>query len=102
MKKLFLCLTVLALFAGAAARLRTDRPSPSPVIVTDASRDASAAFRDGLYLGKLAARQGNPMRVASGRWSTSDDRALFAVGYQQGYHESVASLAISGAVRPAN
>lgn len=96
MKKLSLCLTVLALFAGAAAMLPNDRPNPLPVTETDASRDASAAFRDGLYLGKLAARQGNPMLMASGRWSTSGDRALFAVGYQRGYQES---LAANGAAR---
>jgi hypothetical protein len=101
MKKLSLCLTVLALFVGAAAMLPNDRQRRLPAIEKGASPDASAAFRDGLYLGKLAAKRGAPMRLASGRWSTLGDRALFALGYEQGYHESVARVAASGEGRRA-
>jgi hypothetical protein len=67
----------------------------------NSSPDASAAFRDGLYMGKLAAKRGAPMRLASGRWSTLGDRALFALGYEQGYHESLARVAASGEARRA-
>lgn len=44
-----------------------------------------AAFRDGLYVGKLARSAGRPMRPPVGRWSTAQDRASFVRGYQQGY-----------------
>jgi hypothetical protein len=43
------------------------------------------AFRDGLYLGKIAADGGEQYRIAVGRWSRPDDRANFAAGYEQGY-----------------
>ncbi|HVI09058.1 MAG TPA: hypothetical protein VND65_12280 [Candidatus Binatia bacterium] len=42
------------------------------------------AFRDGLYLGQLAARSGRVAQPAIGRWSTERDRAMFAEGYRQG------------------
>jgi hypothetical protein len=103
MKKLSLCITMLALFAGATAMLRNDRPRPLSAIQADARRDASAAFRDGLYLGKLAATQGGPIRVAIGRWATDGDRTLFAAGYQQGYHDFLANRSPAvGAARHAD
>lgn len=46
------------------------------------------AFRDGLYLGRLASEQGEPAHAAIGRWSTAKDRASFAAGYQRGYARS--------------
>ncbi len=75
---------------------RTTQPAG---IQANLSRDASAAFRDGLYLGKMAAKQGGPKCVASGRWSTHGDRMLFVAGYELGYHESVARVAAIGAAR---
>jgi hypothetical protein len=41
----------------------------------EARLGADGAFRDGLYLGKLAAQAGEPMRPAVGRWSAERDRA---------------------------
>jgi hypothetical protein len=57
----------------------------------DSDHAASAPFRDGLYLGKLAAQRGEPVHVATGRWSADNDRTLFAAGYEQGYNEVLAS-----------
>ena len=103
MTKLYLYIAVLALFAGATATLQAilhnGQPGPGPIIEGDVSRDASAAFRDGLYLGRLAAEKGSPIRVASGRWATDSDRTLFAAGYRQGYHEFLASSAANGVAR---
>ncbi len=48
------------------------------------------AFRDGLYLGELAARRGEEPRISEGRWSNQADRASFKAGYQQGYNELIA------------
>lgn len=53
----------------------------------DAQMAADGAFRDGVYLGKLARSAKSPMHPPIGRWSTEKDRASFAAGYRQGYNE---------------
>ncbi len=45
----------------------------------------SGPFRDGLYLGGLAATSDETPHISSGRWSTSADQEAFAAGYEQGY-----------------
>jgi hypothetical protein len=52
---------------------------------------ADGAFRDGLYLGQLAAAHGQPQRLAIGRWSIGKDRAMFAAGYRRGYGADAAA-----------
>lgn len=47
-----------------------------------------AAYRDGLYLGKLAQAAKRPIRPPVGRWSTEKDRALFVAGFQEGLGEA--------------
>lgn len=46
-----------------------------------------AAFRDGLYVGKLAHAANRQMRAPVGRWSTEKDRASFAAGFQRGLNQ---------------
>ena len=46
-----------------------------------------AAFRDGLYLGRLAHAANRQMRAPVGRWSTEKDRISFAAGFRQGLSE---------------
>jgi uncharacterized protein with FMN-binding domain len=46
---------------------------------------AVAAYRDGLYVGKLQAEQGRTARLSTSRWSTERDRAAFANGYLEAY-----------------
>lgn len=46
-----------------------------------------AAYRDGVYLGKLAQAAKRPVRPPVGRWSSEKDRASFAAGFQQGLSE---------------
>jgi hypothetical protein len=53
---------------------------------------ARAAFRDGLYLGKLAAQRGESAHIAVSRWAKESDRTLFASGYQLAYGESLARI----------
>jgi hypothetical protein len=48
----------------------------------------NAAFRDGLFLGGLAARHGDESQIAVGRWATSQDPLSFTMGSQQGYAKS--------------
>ncbi len=50
------------------------------------SPNTGAAFRDGLYLGKLDSENGNAMHLAVGRWAQASDRAAFAEGYNQSYN----------------
>ena len=43
----------------------------------------SAAYRDGLYVGKLAAQRGEQRLAPVGRWATQSDREAFMDGYEQ-------------------
>jgi hypothetical protein len=60
---------------------------------------SDGAFRDGLYLGKIAAEGGQPLRLAVGRWSTEQDRSMFTAGYHRGYSDSLANAASLEKVR---
>jgi hypothetical protein len=51
-------------------------------IVTDSARTTDAAFRDGLYLGKRHAENGESSQIPVGRWSRTEDRQRFAEGFQ--------------------
>jgi len=90
MKTLALFALATALGIGTASLLRTDHPASSNQTVAQA---IDGAFRDGMYLGKLAAERGEGSHVAIGRWATPKDRSSFATGYQQGYNEFLASRA---------
>lgn len=48
----------------------------------------AAAYRDGLYVGKLAAQRGELRLAPVGRWSAQDDRDAFLAGYQQANTET--------------
>ncbi|HVN19343.1 MAG TPA: hypothetical protein VMU05_11235 [Dongiaceae bacterium] len=50
---------------------------------------SNAAYRDGLYLGKLARAAKREMRPPVGRWSRAEDRASFAAGYRLGFKQHV-------------
>jgi hypothetical protein len=81
---LFACVALLGL--GTIAALRTGSPvSPSDVRPKVVDQATNGAYRDGLYLGRLAVGRGDPYHTSVGRWSKKADRAAFAVGYQQGY-----------------
>lgn len=83
---------VIAVCLGAAAMLASSREPVSESGATDVHQATEGAFRDGLYLGKLAAERGQPSHVCRGRWSREKDRALFAEGYQQGYSASLPAV----------
>jgi hypothetical protein len=51
----------------------------------------SAAYQDGLYLGRLTAKDGNFPRIIGGRWRADKDRALFSAGYEHGYATIIAA-----------
>jgi hypothetical protein len=86
MKIISLFALALTLGMGTASMLNiNNHDSNEPV------QNADAAFRDGLYLGRLAAEAGTEPHIARGRWATLGDRALFSAGYQEGYSGSLAS-----------
>lgn len=92
MSKLSRFVLALAIAAGANGMLanssfRFTQDSEAARLATD------GAFRDGLYLGKLAARNAGPLRPAIGRWSTEQDRSMFTAGYERGYHDVLAGIA---------
>jgi hypothetical protein len=72
--------TGLSLTAGSLSTL-----SPKPEVVHFAS---NAAFRDGLYQGKLDAQHGSKPHIRSARWSAEPDRLAFVSGYRLGYQDS--------------
>jgi hypothetical protein len=43
----------------------------------------TGAYRDGLYVGRLAAQQGEQRLAPVGRWATQIDRDAFLAGYAQ-------------------
>jgi len=84
--KIVLVYALVIGFVGTSAMLvKRDMGTSSPSV--DAQMAGDAAYRDGLYLGKLARTAKSPMHPPIGRWSTEKDRASFAAGYRQGYNE---------------
>jgi hypothetical protein len=83
--------TIVSLAAVLALSASAFFPHGDGGSVTDDSEVRFAedgAFRDGLYLGKLAARNHQEQRPAIGRWSSDQDRARFAAGYRLGYQQN--------------
>ncbi|HUD64221.1 MAG TPA: hypothetical protein VMQ17_06580 [Candidatus Sulfotelmatobacter sp.] len=74
-------------FAGTSAMLVQRDMVARQGQSIDAQMAADGAYRDGVYLGKLARSAKSPMHPPIGRWSTEKDRASFAAGYRQGYNE---------------
>jgi hypothetical protein len=88
MSRLWKFMLALSIALGANALLGNSSSHFIPAIDQKARLAADGAFRDGLYLGKLAARNRLVSRPAIGRWSAPQDRAMFAAGYARGYSEA--------------
>ena len=99
MKTLLVWTLSLALFAVGAVleERKTKTRHAQPFRVSDQNRTMTAAFRDGAYLGKLAAQDRESRHVAASRWASEADRQSFAAGYERGYSSNliVESLAVS-------
>jgi hypothetical protein len=87
------CLGTIALLANGGRSARQGRTQT-------AQMEADGAFRDGLYVGRLAAESGRPLRPAIARWSGEQDRVLFVAGYTRGYNDSLAKATVLVANRP--
>ncbi len=79
-------LLTIALSFGAGAAVTGQSNAADRHLAATAT---SAAFRDGLYLGQLASKQGAPAHISRGRWTSEADRAAFAQGYQEGFHSKI-------------
>jgi hypothetical protein len=81
---LFACVALLGL--GTVAALQTSsRTTPSDARPSVVDQATNGAYRDGLYLGTLAAGRGDRYHASVGRWAREEDRAAFDAGYEQGY-----------------
>lgn len=69
---------------AVAAAIGTANWNPA-VRFGETSSDSNAAFRDGLYLGKLDAQHSRESHLAVGRWAAASDQASFTKGYSTGY-----------------
>jgi hypothetical protein len=86
--------TVIAMSVGMFAPGKDNRKQTVTTAAnSEAILAADGAFRDGLYLGKLAAEGGLQSHSAIGRWSAEQDRSMFRAGYERGYSELPASTA---------
>ena len=94
MKTSALFALVVALGIGTASMLRTDHHNHFSSPNENAAQSTDGAFRDGLYLGTLAAQRGAESHIAVGRWAASQDRSSFTAGYQQGYSDFLASRVV--------
>jgi hypothetical protein len=86
MQKLLTYVLAMGCVGTSAMLVRRD-VAPRQKETVDRQLANDGAFRDGLYLGKLARAANRQMRPPIGRWSTEKDRASFAAGYRQGFGE---------------
>jgi hypothetical protein len=91
MKTLFLLAVGTALGMGTASMLHADHHGHFAGSSAAIEQNDHGAFRDGLFLGRIAAEAGAMPYIAVGRWSTAEDRASFTAGYQEGYKKAFAS-----------
>ena len=99
MDKLFTYALAIAVCVGTTALLTNNGRAARQEQSADAPLAADGAFRDGLYVGRLAAEAGRPSHPQVGRWSSERDRVSFAAGYRRGYGDSLASAVSGGASR---
>src|SRR5690349_1072911 len=93
MKRLPLFASTVALGLGIFPMVQGNHHHKLANDQADPAYALNGAFRDGLYLGKLAASAGERSHAAVGRWATSEDRASFSDGYSVGYEEILANRA---------
>ncbi len=80
------------LLAAAVASVMLGRSSSSPPTV-EGEQATNGPFRDGVYLAKLAAQNGEPSHISAGRWSAIADRESFVAGYKRSYEQSLTAQA---------
>ena len=76
----------LAVCLGTSAALASHYPGLQHRPSSEAQLALDGAYRDGLYVGKLAEERGGQSRPPVGRWSAGKDRASFLAGYEHTYN----------------
>jgi hypothetical protein len=89
MNHISLYVLVIALSVGSAAMVRSAMRTPALNSGNGASIETSGAFRDGLYLGQFAAKNGDEPRITTARWARDEDRAAFREGYERGFSQTL-------------
>lgn len=79
----------LAVCLGTSATLATHYPGAQPGRSPESQLALDGAYRDGLYIGKLAAERGRESRPPIGRWVGEKDRAAFLAGYEHAYNAGI-------------
>ena len=91
-KSLSVVLAILAVPWGVATVGLAGRATwPRQEKKIDTALEIDAAYRDGVFLGELDARQGRRVQPSIGRWNNEKDRAFFKTGYDKGYREALNS-----------
>lgn len=85
MDRIFTFALAVAVCLGTAAFLRAGGHPDAANAMVNSEMATDGAFRDGLYIGRLAAAQGKPPHPLIGRWSREKDRESFLAGYRAGY-----------------
>ena len=91
MDKVFTFALALAMCLGTTAMLANGGLGAGQHEKLDTQTATDGAFRDGLYVGRLAAERRGPLHPQTGRWSSERDRTSFVAGYRRGYGDVVAS-----------
>ena len=91
MKKYFMWMVALAVCAGAAEIASSVNQNAADRQSSASAEASTAAFRDGAYVGKLAAHRGEAPHQAIGRWAQNADQRQYATGYTQAYYENRAA-----------
>ena len=99
MDKIFTYFLALAVCMGTTVLLSNNRHYQPPSQLTDSQMAVDGAFRDGLYVGRLAAEAGRPSHPLIGRWSTDRDRTWFVAGYRRGYNDVLLSASLANGRR---
>jgi hypothetical protein len=86
------------LFAASVRAIR--QPASQQSLQSEPSQDnrvrpTNVAFRDGLYVGKIANERGAKPHISVGRWVSQEDRDAYSAGYLQGYSRTSVSVASS-------
>jgi hypothetical protein len=91
MEKVFACILTATIWVGNTAMLAYKNPAARSGTSAEVNFATDGAFRDGLYMGKLAAQRGEVRHPAVDRWSADRDRRMFAAGYRRGYDQFLAA-----------
>ena len=93
MKRLSIYVFTIVLTCAVTAVLARVAAHQHHFIRSAVNNPADAAFRDGLFQGRLDAERSRRQHLSIGRWNVDADRRSFAAGYLQAYREMYARAA---------